>query len=411
MRTIVENISRRTLRNLIFLSIMGIMLAYPHAKPSATVVIPGHCDDLSIGPAVAFCLGVAICAETDVEGFIYVWMANGSYCPNYSPPVINNVSTDARIGDPAMVGTARGTAVGGAIISFGFGFHYCSGANDFASQLFLENCASGINPPPPPNICFTLSCAAQQCQSSGYFWNETGGYCSKTPETPGDCQAFGWYWNYQGNHCQADPWYCEQEPIVCGPGRAWNFETCRCEVTGSPIVIDIQGDGFDLTSPANGVNFDGGGDGTAERIAWTSADSDDAWLALDRNGNGKIDDGRELFGDHTVQPPSDSPNGFMALAPFDKPENGGNGDGKINKADSIFYSLRLWQDRNHNGISESAELRTLQALGLKSIDLDYKESKRTDHYGNQFRYRAKVRDKNDAQLGRWAWDVFLLTAP
>ena len=205
----------------------------------------------------------------------------------------------------------------------------------------------------------------------------------------------------------------------CSSGFSMEFRDWNCNdeddyyelACQSPILMDVAGNGFDLTNAKNGVLFDIDGNGVVERISWTSVATDDAWLALDRNQNGLIDGGQELFGNYTAQPEpaaGQERNGFLALAEFDKRSNGGNGDGLISSADNIFTSLRAWRDSNHNGISEPSELQTIADLGLEALELSYKFSKRQDEYGNNFRYRAKIFDGKGAQFGRWAWDVFLL---
>jgi hypothetical protein len=198
---------------------------------------------------------------------------------------------------------------------------------------------------------------------------------------------------------------------TCGEGEAWNPDDCACE-PASPVILDTNGQGFQLTSAANGVLFDMQGSGQKIKVAWTAGNSGTAFLALP--GSDRLaDDGKELFGNFTPQPSSNHRNGFAALAVYDLPQNGGNGDGIIDARDKIFSSLRLWLDSNHDGVSQPEELRTLPSLGVNSISLHYHPSMYRDQYGNLFRYKSKVNPgdpNNSSDVGRAAFDVFFTTA-
>ncbi|HWP42425.1 MAG TPA: hypothetical protein VNO14_04270, partial [Blastocatellia bacterium] len=207
----------------------------------------------------------------------------------------------------------------------------------------------------------------------------------------------------------------------CCPGETGGFcisDDMNCngisdsqnECANNPIIINFSGN-LRLTSPSDGVAFDIRGNGTRIQLSWTRAGSDDSFLALDRNGNGTIDNGGELFGNHTrLGNGRKAHNGFEALAWYDLPANGGNGNAVIDAGDSIYSSLKVWQDMNHNGTSEPNELRTLSAAGIEKIEIEYRYSMKQDKHGNEFRYRAKVfrTGENDSWgHNRFAYDVFL----
>lgn len=184
----------------------------------------------------------------------------------------------------------------------------------------------------------------------------------------------------------------------------------------SPLLIDNDGDGFHLTNVADGVLFDIDADGIPDQVAWTRADSGDAWLALDRNGNGLIDDGSELFGNHSPAYPNQrllrAENGFAALEFLQGPDFGQSlADRLMDSRDGMFGKLLLWTDANHNGISEPDELQPAAAAGLLSIGLDYEDHKRRDQHGNRFRLRGTSEwlDREGKTHKRVVWDVWLQT--
>jgi len=253
----------------------------------------------------------------------------------------------------------------------------------------------------------------RSCGGSGnqsYFCSEGSGECCGT--------------NYSTTNVTYDPEDCGSAPppSCCNGGITCSSnETCITNEHGSfgcgcqpmsPIIVDTSGRGFRLTSAEDGVTFDIAGDGHPIKISWTAMNSGDAFLALDRNHNGRIDSGKELFGNFTEQPGSDHPNGYLALAEFDKPENGGNGDGIIDSRDAVYSKLLLWIDENHDGISEPNELHSLPELGVFSISLHYQAEPFTDQYGNWFHYRAALNpapEDGRSTDGRWTYDVFFVT--
>lgn len=356
--------SRTICRNLTFLLFMLVVLPV-HGGPPLTGVT--GCQDrkltLASGSPAATCGGIGSCTTTGSGRLVVTLiMYNPMTCPNQE--VDNSVSVTGRVGENALWGLAEGFCYrNGRIRGLDSANAGCDGVDWIGvPQGFPENCflpPQFLDPPPPfPGPGGTLVC----------------------------------------------------DLLFCDEGQHFDLTECQCIPGPSPVLIDILGDGFDLTDASGGVRFDLDSNGVKEKLSWTRTGSDDAFLVLDLNGNHVIDNGRELFGNYTPQPRSRNPNGFLALAEYDKPQKGGNGDGIIDFRDGVFSRLRLWQDSNHNGISEPNELHTLPELGVDSVALDYSLSNRRDRFGNRFRYRAKVDDARGAKVGRWAWDVFFVAS-
>jgi len=143
------------------------------------------------------------------------------------------------------------------------------------------------------------------------------------------------------------------------------YTAARSWVRRDPLALDLDGDGIETVGAAgsNVVLFDHDGDGTRTGTGWVKAD--DGWLVMDRNGNGTIDTGAELFGVDTVLANGQqAPDGFSALRDLDS-----NADGLFNAQDAQFTNVRVWRDLNQDGLSQANELTTLDQQGITGISL------------------------------------------
>jgi hypothetical protein len=172
------------------------------------------------------------------------------------------------------------------------------------------------------------------------------------------------------------------EPIWDVDGEVWLDPECN-----TPILLNPGTGTYQFTSAANGVRFDIRADGSPRLVAWTLPDSDVAFLALDRNANGAIDDGAELFGSATTLASGvRARHGFEALAELD-----GNGDGVLSPLDPKWMSLLLWTDRDHNGASAPGELQRLPDSRLAWLAAGSQDrANRQDEWGNLFRYMSRA---------------------
>jgi len=166
----------------------------------------------------------------------------------------------------------------------------------------------------------------------------------------------------------------------------------------TPVLVNLGGS-LKLSSQQDGVMFDLDGTGTPRQWSWPV--SNDGWLVLDRNSNGIIDNGTELFGNATLKPNgSRATNGFLALAQLDS-----NSDGLLDAKDAAFAALRVWVDTTRDGRSDPAELLSLDSLGINALSVETNVSRRRDQWGNLFRWRAPVYFASGDT--RYAYDVIL----
>ena len=153
----------------------------------------------------------------------------------------------------------------------------------------------------------------------------------------------------------------------------------------TPLILDLARNGFRLGPAGLAVEFDINADGEPPKMQWVAEGTDDGFLFLDQNANGAVDSGAELFGSGTTMLGSGqkAAHGYAALSQYDGTDLGGNGDGQITSSDEIWSELKLWIDKN-------ADAESQPEFGITTLELNFKNSRKTDAAGNLVPYWSWV---------------------
>lgn len=246
---------------------------------------------------------------------------------------------------------------------------------------------------------YEAECADVAPSQGGFtLEDEDVGWGCRTAQLP---PSYGTMFLFYGTVCNSseDDLGCPEEPPP---------PPDEIQHNGSPIILDLGEQSYRLTSIPGGVQFDLRNEGRRPQMAWTRLGGENAFLALDRNGNGRIDDGSELFGNYTpLRSGALAQNGFVALAEFD-----GNSDRVVDARDPAWQVLLLWTDRNHDGWSTPDEVQPIAHSMVIALGTEYRSIRKRDQWGNLFRYMSKFRLRDGGrEHQRTYYDVFLQIAP